>query len=284
MAVVQLKNAGYSVAINTLGAEMISFKGADGKERIWSGDPAWWANHAPLLFPIAGGLKDDKYTLDGVTYPMDKHGFAKTREFQVEEQAENSATFLLNGEAGWHEGFPFRYSLRVKYLLEGASLRVDYIVDNEDEREFCFAIGGHEAYACPEGVEAYDIIFDEVETLDTHPVTPGGVSVEGVPVMENTRVLPLKDEYFTVDALIFLDAKSRGVQLVKRGETSGIRVDFEGFDYLLFWHKYGAPYLCIEPWTCAPKMENATYDIREKMGIITLAPGARDMRTHVITI
>ena len=34
------------------GAQICSFHGSDGREIIWQADPAVWAQHAPVLFPV----------------------------------------------------------------------------------------------------------------------------------------------------------------------------------------------------------------------------------------
>lgn len=56
------------------GAQMTSFKGNDNREVIWQADPAVWRNHAPVLFPICGTAKDNHVIIDGVSYPIAKHG------------------------------------------------------------------------------------------------------------------------------------------------------------------------------------------------------------------
>ena len=54
-----LSNDHLKVAINSFGAEIISIN-KDGKELIWEGNEKFWTGHSPVLFPICGGLKDDK--------------------------------------------------------------------------------------------------------------------------------------------------------------------------------------------------------------------------------
>jgi len=54
----------------TVRAEIVE-KGAElrritvnGEERLWSGDESVWSGVAPVLFPICGGVKDDKFTIN----------------------------------------------------------------------------------------------------------------------------------------------------------------------------------------------------------------------------
>ena len=106
VSIVTLKNEELTVKISTLGAEIQFIEDKNGVERLWQGDPAIWKGRAPILFPVAGGFKDDGYELDGQWYGMPKHGFAKTEEWAVESADEEEATFLLTAQK---PGFPFRY-------------------------------------------------------------------------------------------------------------------------------------------------------------------------------
>ena len=90
---ITLKNEFLTVAISERGAEIKSIV-YDGTEYIWEGRPDVWASSCPLLFPICGGLKEDKYTLGGREYTLEKHGFVRRKTFEVESISCSSATFL----------------------------------------------------------------------------------------------------------------------------------------------------------------------------------------------
>ncbi|MCQ2387832.1 MAG: hypothetical protein MJ066_05260, partial [Clostridia bacterium] len=87
-----IKNGDIVATIETLGAQLRSLKKGD-KEYIWCGDPAFWKDSCPVLFPVAGGLKEDKYILDGKEYYQRKHGFAKKQEFSVFDKKESVQKF-----------------------------------------------------------------------------------------------------------------------------------------------------------------------------------------------
>ena len=61
---VTIKNEYLTAKINELGAELKSLVCND-TEYIWEGRSEVWAGSCPLLFPICGGLKNDKYVLNG---------------------------------------------------------------------------------------------------------------------------------------------------------------------------------------------------------------------------
>ena len=278
MTLISIQNQYLHVEISTRGAELQSIRDSSGNERLWQGDPAFWTGRAPILFPICGGLREDTYYLDGQRYSMPKHGFAKISEWQTENISSDRAVFLLTE---MHPGFPFRYELRAIYQLVEKSLKVTYAIQNLDDRTFCCSVGSHEAWATPGGLESYSIKFEQPEQLANY--SPIGNLLPRGPVIlgENVCELPLKTEYFAIDALVFPHLKSRAVTL-KKQDKEELRVSYDGMDVLLLWTKPGANYICIEPWCSAPDYVDSDMQIRNKPGILTLAPGKETERTHLI--
>lgn len=280
MALMTLKNDTLTVSISTLGAELQSVRDAEGTERLWQGDSKYWAGRAPILFPVAGGFRDDCYVLDGKRYPMQKHGFVRKLEWKPESVEPSGATLLMDKR---DEGFPFAYELRASFALAGPSLVVRYTVANRDKRAFYFSIGSHEGYAAPGGIENYEVVFDEPETLAVNALQGNLILPEPVTIAENTRVLPLKQDYFAVDALVFRNLKSRGLTLRSRLHSRTVRVDYPEHGVIMLWTRPGAEYLCIEPWCNAPDLVDADLRIDRKPGFIRLDPGETVTRQHVIT-
>ena len=281
MSLVTIANKHLTVVINTLGAQMMSIKDANGFERLWQGDPAFWAGRAPILFPMAGGLKEDCYYLDGERYQMPKHGYVRMLEWTLESQTEDSAVFLMTEK---HPGFPFDYELRACYALKDNAVSVSYRVSNCGEKTFWFGIGAHEGYATPGGLEAYTIEFDETECLANYVLDGNLIKKDPVIMAESTDKMPLKTEYFAVDALVFRTLKSRGVTLTTPLHDRKLRVDFPDHDVLMFWTKPGAEYICIEPWVNAPDFVDSDMQIENKPGCLRLQAGETVERTHVITV
>ena len=287
MSIICLKNDSLTVKIKTLGAELNSILDANGGERLWQGDPAFWHDQAPVLFPVAGGFRDDEYILNGKAYHMPKHGFAKKREFAVEEQSNTSATFLLAGEAAKDDGFPFDYELRVRYTLDGAAIKVDYIVTNLQDTPLYCSVGAHEGYACEGGIENYEIKFDKPEgsVLKSNILLGNLLSHETRDLpLNNRNALELKYDYFAVDAQVFLTLKSRSVTLCRKGGEALARVDFKGLDYMLIWTRPNAPYICIEPWANHPDFVDWCKQLPAMPGVLAIAAHDSAVRTHTITI
>ncbi len=280
MSLITIRNEALTITISTHGAELQSVLEADGTERLWQGDPKFWASRAPIMFPVCGGLREDAYYLDGKRYEMGKHGFARQAEWSVETAGADSAVFLLTEQ---RPGFPFRYELRAAYRLSGTSLEIAYSVKNLDDRTFWFSVGSHEAWATPGGLERYTVEFALPETLAVSVLEGNLIRREPVIMAENAKELPLKTEYFAVDALVFPSLKSRSVTLKSDVSEKKIRVDYAGMDVLMLWTKPGADYICIEPWCNAPDYVDADMQIAHKPGMIRLAPGDSVLKAHTVT-
>lgn len=279
---VTIDNGRLQVEISERGAELQAIR-LDGKDYLWSGDPAWWNGRAPIMFPICGGLIHDEYTLDGKTYSIPKHGFVRKKDWKVESAEANRAVFLFTANDETRAVYPFEFELRAVYTLEGTSLKVEFAVTNKGDGTMYYSVGAHEAYACPEGIEAYDLIFEKREDFRPHELDGNIVLNKTSDLLLNSDTLPLKHEYFSIDALVFTDLKSRAVTLRNRADGRGVQVEFPGFDYLFVWQKCGAPYICIEPWRGVPDFEDADGVFAHKRGIRKLEAGQTETSTHVIT-
>ncbi len=282
-----IKNDQLTVKINTYGAELTSVVNKSGKEYMWDGKPEIWEDVSPILFPIVSRLENDTYMLNGKEYKMGMHGFAKDSEFEVEKHTDTELALLLKSSDETKKCYPFDFEFRVIYTLCDNKLIVDFDTTNKSDSDMYYSAGSHEGFACPGGIENYSVIFDENETVSKYEVLPEGEIGEiPTPILNNECEIKLKKEYFAVDALIFFDAKSRGIALRNDITGESIHVAYPGFDTLLIWTLdcEGADYVCIEPWAGAPDLSwKAVDDFSKKYRIMTLKPGATDRLTHTIT-
>ena len=278
-----LKNERISAKINERGAELKSLR-RDEVEYIWEGKPEIWNFSAPLLFPICGGLKDDCFTHGGKTYQLQQHGYARMTDFEVESATDTCAVFLHRSDEETKKSFPFDYELRVRYSLEGDALRIDYLVRNTGEETMYFNIGSHEGFYTPEGIEDYDVIFPEKETLNTCLLCGKLLSGHHLPILKDSSVLSLYEKYFTVNALVFKDLVSRSVVLRNRKTGRAIGVEFPDAPYFLIWHKPGSPYICLEPWNGIPDSTEADGELSHKEAITALAAHEEFYYSHTVTV
>lgn len=282
--IVTIANEILKVSIDSHGAEIKSIVKAE-REYMWSGDPRYWEDTAPVLFPMVSSLLDDKYTYNGKTYSFGQHGFASESEFSVVETKEDSVVLRLEQTDYTKSVYPFDYDFTVTFCLKGNRLDVNFKVANtSDTQTMYFNTGAHEGYALFDDgdIDDYRIEFEKKEKLLRmvldRPVFDGKTCDLG-----ESDVLDLDDSYFEIDGIFFLDIKSDYVTLRRKDGTGSIRVYFN-CDNLGFWKMPGGKYLCIEPWDGFCPYEGDGYELKEKRFVKTLQPGEEYDFYHGIEI
>ncbi len=280
--IIEIKNDKLKVGINTLGSELMYIDGANGTQFLWNGDESVWSYRAIILFPICGGLKDDKYIVDGKEYSLSKHGFARRSEFEGKKISDTKAEFILKSNEDTLKCYPFEFELKIIFKLQGNKLIVTNQVHNLCDKKMYFSIGAHEGYYCPEGIEDYYIEFDEPQTLDSYILNGNLLEENTVRIIENEIKLPLKYDYFAVDALVFKDIKFHKASLVHKNSSKKVTVEFNDSNYFLLWTKPNANYICLEPWNGIQDGMNADYDFANKEGIESIDAGKSFSVAHTI--
>jgi galactose mutarotase-like enzyme len=280
-----ISNEQITVNVNSKGAELCSMRTADGTEHIWQADPLFWNRHAPILFPVVGRLHEDRYQLDGNSYRLTQHGFARDMLFSLMEQSQSSLTFQLLPTEATRAAYPFEFSLTIRYRLTGTRLAIEYAVGNNGTSRMPFSIGTHPAFNLHHPIDEYALEFSQPETMTSYLLNdPGLLSHETGPTLENDTTLALSPTLFDRNALIFLDTKSDTLSLVAKKSRHRISVEFPGFPQLGIWSKPGAPFVCIEPWHGHTDPEQPYGDLWNKPALLTLEAGDSFSCTHWITI
>jgi galactose mutarotase-like enzyme len=280
-----LENQQLKISIHPKGAELQSiFHKVHQLEYMWSGDPAFWGKHSPLLFPIVGTLKANTYFYQDKSYSLSRHGFARDREFTVESQSPDAITFLLKSDEETRKVFPFDFELRIIYKLTAEGFSTTYRVKNPATAPLYFSVGGHPAFKVPlaEGTTYTDyyLEFDQTENSPRWPISKDGlIERESLPLLNNTRTLPLTKDLFIKDALVLKHPASSGVVLRSAKTEHGLRMDFPGFPFLGIWAAPNADFLCIEPWCGIADSVDSDQQWTNKEGINQLGADGTFERT-----
>jgi galactose mutarotase-like enzyme len=280
-----IHNEFLTVSVKTSGAELCNIQSTDGTEYLWQADPAFWNRHAPVLFPMVGKLRDGRYELDGKTYEMTPHGFARDMNFSLIERGDNSLVYQLLPTVETRARYPFEFALTITYKLDGNTLSIQYAVRNNGKAVMPFSIGAHPAFNLHGPVDECFLEFEKSETLNTCLLGQKGLlSAETDPVFKNSKLLPLSKTLFDRDALIFMDAQSDKITLGAKTSPHRLTVEFAGFPELGIWAKPGAPFVCIEPWYGYADPEQLYGDITNKPGIQLLPAGETFTCTHQVIV
>lgn len=244
--IITLKNKEISASIDSLGAELIRLEKGS-QNYIWEVDATYWNKTSPILFPIVGRLKNDNYTINDSVYQMQRHGFARNFEFEIENKTESSVVFIFKSNAETLKSYPFNFLLRLEYQLEGSSLKMIYSVENKTNRIMPFSIGAHPAFAITDDFTNYSIRFNEIEELLSYELEDEQFNNSFKKIPTTNGQLYLDYSLFEKDALVFKHLKSNQLVLLKNKKPL-FSLHFDGFPYLGIWTKPNAPFLCIEPW------------------------------------
>ena len=275
---IAFRSTDLGVEVAAQGAELSALRDRDGRDLLWDGNPSVWAGRAPLLFPIVGALAGGHYRVNGKSYPLPRHGFARGRRFDILESTSSSALLRLSADANSLQVYPFRFELTVHFVVQASTLTITASVRNVGDVEMPASFGYHPAFRWP---LPYGRLRGEhfIEFASEEPAPMRRLDADGLltsvrhasPIAQ--RRLPLTDALFQEDVMIFDAVVSRSVIY---GADSGprIQVSYPDSSYLGVWAKPGAQFVCIEPWHGVADPEGYSGDFATKPGVFLVAPGA----------
>ncbi len=205
-----------------LGGELISYK-LDGIEKIHQGQECidengkvYWKRHFPVLFPIVGKLKQNKTIINGKTYEMFQHGFARDIEFEPITKLNDFHSYVLRSNPSTLVKYPFDFALYITYRTDGNKLTTIYKVVNEGDNNMPFGIGGHPAFKIDQKAlldKEYYLEFEEdEEKIHFLYLVDGLVGTEYAKnVMSDLRRIPIDGNTFKNDALIYSEKEVKRI-------------------------------------------------------------------------
>ena len=289
--ITKLENDLIEISVKEDGAEQVSFKlKEDGTEYLWQANPAVWGRYAPVLFPIVGRVKDNQYTIDGKTYMLGQHGFARDSKFVILTQTENSVEYQIISNKETMKIYPFQFKLNVKYEIKDRTLKVAYTVENIDDKKIYFSVGAHPGFKCPivegENIEDYYLEFSEKETAEVLRLNEESlVSSNKALFLKNENIIPLSEKLFADGVLIFEDLKSEKISIKSKKTNKSITMEFQDFKYFGIWTVPDQPqFVCLEPWHGIADFDTSDGNLKTKEGIKILEQGEKFQCFYSITI
>ena len=270
-----IKNEKFCATVSDIGAELISLKTEFGRELIWqSPSEKYWSKHSPLLFPVAGRLKDSKYTSGGVEYPMSGHGFISRRTFSLKEHTLSSVTLVSTSDESTLAIYPFDFSFEVTYSLNDTGICAKVKITNTGDGVMPYMFGWHPAFALPdsEGQDINDYRLRFTEGVTRASWTPLQNEAFARPYAED---YPLEGgeyrlnerEIYENDTMIF-SSVGTSLTLYAEGHPYSLFLSWsENTPYLCVWKVPAneARFICLEPWTGLPSdgVKDENFDTRE---------------------
>lgn len=287
----EIKNDHLRVVISDQGAELRSIRSGDGTEYLWQPDPDIWNGQAPNIFPYVARLTNESFTLEGREYHMKIHGIIRYHTLLAEDIQEDRITFRLDSDEEIRAQYPYDFTYRITYALDGSRLVTTTAVENKDTRRMFFAVGGHPGFCVPmEDGLAFEDYYLEF-SAPSHPFRVGFTDrcfLNGQDVMyplEDDRRISLHHDLFDHDAVVLKHADRTVTIKSDRGKRS-VTVSYPDFAYIGFWHapKKTAPYVCVEPWSSLPSRDGIVEDFAQQADMIRVDAGKAWETTWTIEI
>jgi len=151
------------VLINRYGCEVIGYRIHDSargltvpllwRDGLLEAPEKGWKNHAPILFPIVGGLKDKKSLLGNtVISSRGNHGFARHSTFDLVQTSHDGRAMIhyrLKPNPEIRQYYPFDFQLDLIYELIGNILAVTFEIGNPGQEPIHYQFGWHPGFATP---------------------------------------------------------------------------------------------------------------------------------------
>jgi galactose mutarotase-like enzyme len=284
----QISSEALTVSIKSLGAEVHSITNQEGLEYIWQADPQVWPRHAPVLFPIVGRLKENRFLFNGKNYDLGQHGFARDQVFEVKEQGEDQILFELKATEETKKQYPFDFIFRIAYRLDNNCLTCTYTVINPSSQPLLFSVGAHPGFNCPllpgERFEDYYLEF-ETEELYCTELDNGLRNPAKHKLQLNNKRLYLDAGLFDKDALVFEKGQINRISLCSSRTTHKITMQCEDWPYFGIWTRKGCRnFVCLEPWYGIADRADTSGELRQKEGMMSLEAGKEFTRSYSVVL
>lgn len=275
-----IENEYLKATVTTWGAQVKSvIRKCDGVEHMWQADPEVWGYHAPILFPHAGKVVDNKIVAKGKTFEATQHGFARNMEHTLVDRDETTVVLELCANAVTLERFPYDFRLVSTFTLENDTLHHTLTVENLDEEKMPFGIGYHPAFTVPfddkHQATDYELRFSQMESpICINNLPYGLMHGDYYQLGANIQTLAVDENLFQDDSHCMVNLQSQTLGLYEKGTGRGVVCNIGEFPYTLLWSKPGMPkFICIEPWHSLPSSENGSTNWDEKPAAAILLPG-----------
>ena len=289
---VTLSNDVLAIAVKEHGAELSSIRKGD-VEYLWQADPAFWARHSPVLFPIVGSVWEKCFRVDGKVYEMGQHGFARDMDFELVSAADTEVWYRLESSEKTLAAYPWPFVLEIGYRLEGSSVEVLWKVTNPGDTEMFFQIGAHPAFNYPgydpDAVDRGVVAFDRNDNLQRSGFKGKGcVDPQArfpIPLSDDGMLRLKRDTFDDIDTLMLENDQVHKVVFLKNDSSPYLTVTFDA-PVVAIWSppKRNAPFFCIEPWYGRCDRADFTGEFKDRDWVNALAPGATFAASYTITL
>lgn len=238
------------------GGMVIGYK-SDGEELLYLNEETFSDAEAnvrggiPVLFPICGQLEEKQYRLNGVTYPMKNHGFARNLPWDViETSTEDGAqiTLQLKSNRETKESFPFDFELRFTYTLKYNEWIIKQSYSNHSSEIMPFYAGFHPYFHS----EDKNLVY-QADAKDYFDYNDGEVK----PFYGEVNLTK------KCEAVALKHADKHQIKFDLKQVNQRITMSYGSeFKYVVLWTEQNKEFMCIEPWMAKMNDFNKKEDLQ----------------------
>jgi galactose mutarotase-like enzyme len=227
----------------------------------------------PILFPICGNLPDDSYQLNGQTYRLKQHGFARDLPWTVSDRGvdpDQGAMLQLTLESTEDtlRSYPFDFQLQFTYRLKGNGIVLEQRFTNRSDQPMPFSTGQHPYFQVDSTAEVKSRLQLEIPAVGySDNITKGDHPYSGTLDWSAPEI----DAAFRP-----LSAQQSSVTDPTRQVKLTLSYDAP-YTTLVFWTVEGKSFYCLEPWSAPRNALNTGVDL------IVLDPRASQTLTTAYT-
>jgi len=211
----------------------------------------------PILFPICGPLRDDRWETGGREYGMKQHGFARVLPWQVVSQEADRITIELTSSEVTRTSYPFDFSIRYTYQVSAGHLHIEQAFENRSPQPMPFSSGFHPYFAT---LDKSALRFDIPASVaapnpygDAHSFSGFDFSADVIDLRFPVRNAALSPDMPAPRAHFDDPTQARRI-------TLSAHPDYRSF---VFWTLRDKPFCCLEPWTARGDALNTGDDVLE---------------------
>jgi galactose mutarotase-like enzyme len=276
-----------TVVLETEGAQLKSIQHTStGTEYLWQGDPEYWAERAPNMFPVCVRFKDHQFTYQNQPYEMPFLGLAVTNHFDTTQHRSDFVRQTMVSSSATRVHYPFPFQLDIESEVNGLTLTQRYVITNHGTTPMYYALGGHPGFNTPlthgRTRNDYEIVFSERMTTHRTEIADGLQQSHRIPFLKNEDRLRLGDERVPPSGMFLREPPSRQIGIARTGKNPYVVVDLGDFPNTNLWTPPGMPYACIEPMVGHHDLQETLESIEAKPFLIKHPAG--ETRTYAYTI
>ncbi len=298
-----VRGPGFDVTVSRQGAELIGLTWRHPRfgpvPLLWRNGltdppPRFWKDHAPILFPIVGGIHHLKSVTTGGQKIWFKkhHGFVRHSTLELINadlqagSAELAYRLAANDET--LSMYPWLFTLDVVYEVHPEQLQQTITVTNLDDEPLPFQLGWHPGFNTPlrRGEKSGCRLRLPQGRLrlmandEQCHLTGQCQEIDGAGDFAFTETGLSRTYMFDVSGLA---PEARVVELLNPDESLGVRLRFGDYPHLGVWSDANAPFICLEAWQ---GMDDSAVQepFDRKFGMVLLPPGQSDTRRVTIEV